>query len=276
MGKPGRLTTPRRAPTHWLQHAAFVAAGGPRRGGAAGVEHWPDTRCSAVPSACSPSPPGWPWPRSTSAAASTGPRGGTPGGWPGPACWPAGSSRLRCPDSPCGSSPTWLPFAIVAVGWGALRWLSGPQRRRLQIAIITLGVTEAVLAAVFSVPRWRPAELRAVRATWKAATAGSAPSATRPTWRSSSLLPCLLATARALGAERPAATLGGSGGDHGRGHRRHPHHHGCSPHWPWGSGSCSGRCCPAAPRLPGLAAAAARGARRACSSARCTRASPRS
>jgi O-antigen ligase len=92
-----------------------------------------------------------------------------------------------------------LPFAIVALGWDALRWLSDPQRRRLEVTIIAMGVTEALLAAIFSVPRWRPAGFElfgnlAGRYGWIGSLGNPGDVAVFL------LLPCLAATARALAA----------------------------------------------------------------------------
>lgn len=198
MGKPGRLTTPRQAPTHWLQRAAFAAAlalvvAVPLVWSMAGYEVFRGPKRLLALAA---------W---IALAALRISRGLDRAAWRDP-WWLAWAGVLAggVLSAPLSGQPLrvladLVPFAIVALGWGALRWLSGPQRRGLETTVVVVGVTEAVLAAIFSVPRWRPAGFELFdnlegRFGWIGTLGNPADVAVFL------LLPCLLATARALAA----------------------------------------------------------------------------
>ncbi|HNX49161.1 MAG TPA: O-antigen ligase family protein [Thermoanaerobaculaceae bacterium] len=198
MGKPGRLTTPRTSRTHWLQRAAFLAAlvlvaVVPLIWSMAGYEVFRGPKRLLALAA---------W---LALAAIQISRGLDRSGWRDP-WWLAWAGVLAggLLSAPLSGQPLRVladlaPLAVIALGWGALRWLSGPQRRRLEVTVVAVGVTEALLAATFAVPRWRPAGYElfdnlADRYSWIGTLGNPADVALFL------LLPCLLATARALGA----------------------------------------------------------------------------
>lgn len=198
MGKPGRLTTPRTVPTHWLQRVAFVAALAlvvvvPLVWSMAGYEVFRGPKRLLALAA---------W---IALAAIRVSRGFDRAVWRDP-WWLAWAGVLAggLLSAPLSGQPlrvlaSLVPFAVVALGWDALRWLTGSQRRRLEVTVIAVGVTEALLAAIFSVPRWRPAGFELFdnlegRFGWIGTLGNPADVAVLL------LLPCLLATARALAA----------------------------------------------------------------------------
>ncbi|HPC81901.1 MAG TPA: O-antigen ligase family protein [Thermoanaerobaculaceae bacterium] len=196
MGKPGRERPPRAAPSSWLQRLVLAAACGlvvavPLVWSLAGYEVFRGPkRLLAL------------------------------------ACWLAlaGATLLRAWSREVWRDPWWLawggllagavastplsgqslrvlaaalPVAVVAVGWGALRWLSATHRRTVETLVVATAVVEAALAAIFSVPRWRPDGFEVFaylegRYAWIGTLGNPADVALFL------LLPCLLATAKAL------------------------------------------------------------------------------
>lgn len=198
MGKPGRLRTPRAAAPHWLQRLVFAVA---------------CCLVAVVPLAWSVA--GYEVFRGPKRLLALG-------------CWLllAGATLLRAWSRPAWRDPWWLawagllagaavsaplsgqplrvfaalaPLAVVGLGWGALRWLTTGQRRGLEAMIVASAAVQAGLAAVFSLPRWRPQSFELLsylegRYAWIGTFGNPADVALFL------LLPCVLATARALGS----------------------------------------------------------------------------
>lgn len=196
MGKPGRLRTAREAPAHWLQRAAFAIACllvvvVPLVWSFAGYEVFRGPK-RELAMAC--------W---LGLAAVTVLRGWSRQAWRDPwwLAW-AGVLAGALVSAPPSGEPlrvlaAAMPLAVVGLGWGTLRWLSPDHRRRLQVLVVVSGVAEALAAAAFSVPRWRPDGFDILsylkgRYAWIGTFGNPADVALFL------LLPCLLATARAL------------------------------------------------------------------------------
>lgn len=196
MGKPGRLRTPRATAPHWLQRLVFAAAcvlvvAVPLVWSLAGYEVFRGPK-RLLAMAC--------W---LVLAGATLLRGWSREAWRDPwwLAW-AGLVAGAAVSAPLSGQPlrvlaAVLPVAVVGLGWGALRWLAAEQRSALELLIVAIGVAEAGLAAIFSVPRWRPEGFELFsylkgRYAWIGTFGNPADVALFL------LLPCLLATARAL------------------------------------------------------------------------------
>lgn len=196
MGKPGRLRTPHPRTPHWLQRLAFAAAcilvvAVPLVWSLAGYEVFRGPK-RLLAMAC--------W---LVLAAATLLRGWSREAWRDP-WWLAWAGLLAgaVGSAPFSGQPlrvlaAVLPVAVVGLGWGALRWLAAGQRRALEALVVAVGLLEAGLAAVFSVPRWRPESFQFLshlegRYAWIGTFGNPADVALFL------LLPCLLAAAKAL------------------------------------------------------------------------------
>lgn len=196
MGKPGRLRSTRATPAHWLQHIAFAAAVVlilvvPLVWSFAGDEVFRGPK-RLLAMAC--------W---VVLAAVFAARGLSRTAWRDP-WWLAWSGVLAGAllSAPLSGQPLRVvaatgPLIVVACGWSALRFLTAAQRQRLEGLVVTVGVIEAILAAVFTVSRWRPEGFELFRYlegryAWIGTLGNPADVALFL------LLPCLLATARAL------------------------------------------------------------------------------
>lgn len=196
MGKPGRLRTPRATAPHWLQRLVFAAACGlvvavPLVWSLAGYEVFRGPKRLLAMAF---------W---LVLAGATLLRGWSREAWRDP-WWLAWAGLLMgaAASMPLSGQPlrvlaALLPVVLVGLGWGALRWLAAEQRRALEVLVVATGIVGAGLAAVFSVPRWRPEGFELFsylkgRYAWIGTFGNPADVAL------SLLLPCLLATARAL------------------------------------------------------------------------------
>lgn len=196
MGKPGRLRSTRVTPAHWLQHLSFAAAVVlilvvPLVWSFAGDEVFRGPK-RLLAMAC--------W---VVLAAVFAARGLSRTAWRDP-WWLAWSGVLAGAllSAPLSGQPLRVvaatgPLIVVACGWSALRFLTAAQRQRLEGLVVTAGVIEAVMAAVFTVSSWRPEKFELFRYlegryAWIGTLGNPADVALFL------LLPCLLATARAL------------------------------------------------------------------------------
>ena len=196
MGKPGRLRTPRATAPHWLQRLVFVAACGlvgvvPLVWSLAGYEVFRGPKrllAMAIWLVLGGVTLVRAWSREM---------------WRDP-WWLAWAGLLMgaAVSMPFSGQPVrvlaaLLPVVLVALGWGSLRWLTATHRSTLEVLVVATGIVGAGLAAVFSVPRWRPEGFELFsflegRYAWIGTFGNPADVAL------SLLLPCLLATARAL------------------------------------------------------------------------------
>lgn len=196
MGKPGRLRSLRAVPIHWLQHLSFAAAVVlvlvvPLVWSFAGDEVFRGPK-RLLALAC--------W---VTLAAVFALRGLSRTAWRDP-WWLAWSGVLAGAllSAPLSGQPlrvvaAAIPLGIIACGWSALRCLTEAQRQRLEGLVVAAGVIEAVLAAMFTVSRWRPEGFELFRHlegryAWIGTLGNPADVALLL------LLPCLLAAGRAL------------------------------------------------------------------------------